>query len=131
VEAPVVSDPVEFAEPALLIRISRLYLPTMSALELYEATRGVWVLGSRREQVRLAMAVFDGEVKEVYEIEGWQPAGTAQYSSRSRTDVERLGRWEFVGAVANSDVRERYLGACVDRYFKRGAQNPITYVGLP
>jgi hypothetical protein len=130
-EDHVESDSIEFIEPALLIRISRLYRPTMSALELYEATRGVWVLGPRREQVRLAMAVFEGEVKEIYELDHWQPAGTAQYSSRSRADVERAGRWEFVGAVANSDVRERYLGMRVERYFTRGAQNPVTYVGFP
>lgn len=126
-----ITDSMEIAEPALLIRISRLYRPTMTALELYEATRGVWVLGTRREQVRFALAVFDGGVKEVYEVDHWQPTGTAQYTSRSRADVERRGRWEFVGKLANSAVRERYVGMRVDHYFMQGAQNPITYAGFP
>jgi hypothetical protein len=40
----VVSDPVEFAEPALLIRTSRLYRPTMSALSSTKrrAASGYW-----------------------------------------------------------------------------------------
>jgi len=39
---------VEVTEPALLIRISQRYRDGMASDELYEATRGVWVIGERR-----------------------------------------------------------------------------------
>lgn len=63
--------PVSITEPALLIRINRLYRHGMTAQELYEATRGVWVLGPRRMKARLAFAVFDRIVREVYRIDSW------------------------------------------------------------
>ena len=53
-------------EPTILIRINQFYRQGMSGKELYEATRGVWKVGIRREKVRIAMAVFKGFVKEVY-----------------------------------------------------------------
>ena len=54
-------------EPALLIRLTDSYRPGMSDVALYEATRGVWRIGPRREGARLALAVHDGLVKEVYQ----------------------------------------------------------------
>ena len=45
----------------------------MSSQELYEATRGWWVVGERRKNVKLAFAVFDGVVREVYVVDEWQP----------------------------------------------------------
>jgi hypothetical protein len=46
--------PVEIIDPVLLIRINRLYGENMSTHELYEATRGTWVLGRQRERARFA-----------------------------------------------------------------------------
>ena len=119
---------VTIDEPAILIRIKQLYRPNMPAHGLYEATRGVWRLGPRREKVRLALAVFDGIVREVYEIAHWQEAGSTSYSSRPQKDVKLPGRWEFTGHVAAREIREKYIGRSVAAYFKRGQQNPIVYV---
>jgi hypothetical protein len=63
------ATPVAVEVPALLIRINRLYRHNMTALELYEATRGVWILGARCTKAQFAFAVFEGVVREVYEIE--------------------------------------------------------------
>ena len=120
------AEPVEVTHPALLIRVNRQYRHAMSADELYEATRGVWKLGPRREEARYAMAVFRGVVKEVYEIQTWHAAGTTRYATRS--DVEVPGRWEFLGAVAPQEVRSAYLDRNVRSQFKPGAQSPVTYV---
>lgn len=120
--------PVEVQEPALLIRINRLYRHTMSASDLYEATRGVWRLGDRRTGARYALAVFEGVVREVYEIDTWHPAGSTPYVSRPRADVDVSGRWEFTGRVANEAVRAKYRGRSVAAYFKRGQQSPVVYV---
>lgn len=120
--------PVEVTEPTLLIRISRQYREGMSEQELYEATRGVWKIGERRNGVQLAFAVFEGVVREVYEVEAWHPAGTTPYSTRPVEDVKVPGRWEFTGRRASEDLRERYVGRSVASYLTPGSQNPVTYV---
>lgn len=116
-------------DPAVLIRVPQAYQPGMSGLALYEATRGVWKIGPRRDTVRYALAVHQGVVQEVYEISHWQPAWTTPYKVRKFENTGVPGRWEFVGHVAAEPVRGRYLGKSVAHYFKRGAQNPITYAG--
>lgn len=100
----------------------------MSDEELYEATRGVWKVGPRREEAKYALAVHDGIVREVYEITEWQPAGTTPYSTRNEDELPLEGRWEFVGGLAAPEIRQAYIGASVSDYFQRGQQNPITYV---
>jgi hypothetical protein len=73
--------PVTVEIPALLIRINRLYRHNMTPQELYEATRGVWKLDARCTKARYAFAVFEGLVREVYEIESWHPAATTPYTT--------------------------------------------------
>jgi uncharacterized protein len=63
-----IAKPVDIEEPVLLIRPNQRYKHGISAKELYEVTRGIWVLGPRREGVTYAFAVFEGIVWEVYEI---------------------------------------------------------------
>ncbi len=43
---------------AILITINKLYRSNMTPLELYEATRGIWVVGPRRNRAEYAMAVY-------------------------------------------------------------------------
>ena len=118
---------VDISEAAMLIRIPRLYRPGMSDVSLYEATRAAWVVGPRRNDADLALAVVRGIVLEVYEIDRWQPAGTAHYKDRS-PDAGWRKRWEFVGSVAAEPVRTRYLGGSVAHYFPRGNRSPVRYV---
>lgn len=120
------AEHVDIVDPVLLIRINNLYRRGMSDLELYEATRGVWKLGTRREKARLAFAVFESVVREVFEIQSWHPAGTLPY--RTRNDAQGSGRWEFEGEVAGAAIRNRYTGKSVERHFARHSQNPIRYV---
>lgn len=122
------AEPVEVTDPALLIRINQLYRHGMSKRELYEATRGVWKLGERRDRARIAMAVFEGVVREVYSIGSWHRGGTLTYSTRAAEDVDAPDRWEFRGRVAPEPVRSRYLYRSVAAYFKRGQQSPVVYV---
>jgi hypothetical protein len=120
------AKPVVVREPALLITINRLYRSGMSPLELYEATRGVWVVGPRRDKAELALAVYQGVVREVYRIRAWHPAGTLAYQTRSDFRSDDVGRrWEFEGEIAG-DVRDQYI----DRSVGKGGQNPIRYVNV-
>ncbi len=121
--------PTEVVHPAILIRINRLYRHGMSEHDLYEATRGVWRVGGRRAGARYALAVFHSVVREVYSIESWHPAGSFPYQSRAASEVTIAGRWEFVGSIAPAEVRSLYLERSVEKYFRAGAQSPITYVG--
>jgi hypothetical protein len=118
---------VKIAEPAILIRVNRLYRPEMTAEELYEATRGVWKLGPRRNAARYAFAVYQTVVRQVYEIHSWHPAGTTPYSTRTPEDVSLPGRWEFTGTVA-ATLSALYSNASVETYFPAHSQNPIAYV---
>ncbi len=70
------SGAVVIADSCTLIRINQLFRPGMSSDELYEATRGIWKVGSRRSGAKFALAVFRGVVWEVYEIGAWYAAGT-------------------------------------------------------
>jgi hypothetical protein len=94
---------VQVSEPAILLKIDVLYRPEMSDEELYDTTRGVWKAAPpRRNQVRFALAVVGGIVKEVYAVESWHHANTTLYRS-GRADVglpEYARRCEFTGSVA-------------------------------
>lgn len=124
------AEPVTVTHPALLIRINQLYRHNMSPHELYEATRGIWKLGTRREGATFAFAVFEGVIREVYAIHSWHPANTTPYTTRQEELAERdvEGRWEFVGEIAPDEVRAKYVGKSVHSYFKRGQQGPFHYV---
>jgi hypothetical protein len=122
------ATPVEVDEPALLIRINRLYRHNMTPQELYEATRGVWKVGPRRTKVKYAFAVFEGVVREVYAIESWHPAATTPYATRDASQLKTAGRREFIGRVADAAIRQAYVGRSVSRHFPPGLQNPVVYV---
>ena len=121
------AKPVTVDVPALLIRINRLYRHNMSAQELYEATRGVWKLGRRCERAKYAFAVFEGVVREVYEIQSWHPAATTPYATRDASQLTTNGRLEFIGHVAEA-VRDRYVDGSVAAQFRQGLQSPVVYV---
>jgi uncharacterized protein len=122
------AKPVSITEPSLLIRINQLYRPGMTALALYEATRGIWTCAPpRRDNARFALAVYQGVVREVYKIHSWHPAGTLQYQTRSPEDVMAPDRCEFSGTVAEQ-LAPKYRGGSVEQYFSQGARLPFTYV---
>lgn len=121
--------PVKVKEPAILIRITQMYRPHMPPVELYDATRGVWTVGPQRERAKFAFAVFEGIVREVYEIQQWLPGGSTLYTRPSET-VAIPGRWEFVGRLAPESLRRRYIDRDVSEYLTAGARNPIRYVNL-
>lgn len=117
-------------EPALLIRISRSWHDGLSEQELYEVTRGVWKAGERREHIELAFAVGGGVIREVYRVRSWHPAGTTEYLTRTREEIDIDGRWEFVGELAEEPIRQRYMGEDVSGYFTQGSSNPIQYLNV-
>lgn len=121
--------PAKVGEPSVLIRINQLYRYTLTPVELYDATRGIWVVGEKAERAEFAFAVFHGTVREVYRITAWLPSEST-FSTRDPQGYGEPGRREFVGVVASDDVRRRYVDRSVAHYFSPYSQNPIRYVNL-
>lgn len=120
---------VDITEPTLLININKNFRYGITPMELYDATRSSWKLGKKREAVRYAMSIYRGIVREVYEVSGWVPGGWSIRGDDLKGRRDRLkGRWEFVGVVAEDEVRKRYVAKSVAKYFKKGAQNPLMYL---
>ncbi len=117
-------------EPAILIRINQLYRYGMTDVELYDATRSAWRVGRQRKQVKLALAVFEGVVREVYAIAQWLPAGSTFNLRKDGRGITARERWEFVGTIADERIRSRYRDRYVGHLFTQGAQNPISYVNV-
>ncbi len=118
------------SEPALLVRIAKLYRPGMTPQQLYEATRGVWKLGPDKDAAEYALSVAGGVVREVYTVGSWHGAGTTAYATRPLAEVSIAGRWEFSGKVAPASIRDKYLGKSVAHYFSKGNASPVNYVNI-
>lgn len=123
---------IDVTDPALLIRINRQFKYGMSPEALYESTRGIWVIGERRNRAKYAMAVYAGIIREVYEIKSWHRAGTTRYLTRDQSELAKQEnkRWEFIGHVASETERSRYVGGSVAHLFLAGQQSPIVGIGL-
>lgn len=118
----------QISEAGLLIRIPRLFNEQMTDEALYEATRGIWRIGSRRSGATYAFSVARGIIREVYVIDEWFPAGTTPYATRTFAPSETKGRHEFLGRLAPNTIRDKYLGQSVAHYFPKGAQTAFMYV---
>jgi uncharacterized protein len=123
-------EKAEFVHNCILINVAQKYRPNLTALELYDATRGIWSMNPQIHAVEYALCVHDGIVREVYKVAGWFPAGST-FTSRPDLQGSLTGkakeRWEFVGNLAEEEVREKYLLRNVHDYM-HGQTNPICYV---
>jgi len=113
--------------PVMLIDIQERYHEGITALELYEASRGAWRVGSRREAANYAFAVAGEMVREVYEIHSWHRAGTTPYRIKPFDSFVVDGRWEFVGKLAPEAIRSKFKGKSVGGCFSKSQQNQVAY----
>lgn len=127
------AKPVKITDPVILIRVNQLYRHGMPASELYDITRGVWVLSAARaSKMKYVFAVYEGVVREVFEPEKWMPALTTKYPTRNDLVPEDAkGRIEFIGKVAPEAIRQKYLLGDVTAYTKVSLQAPCLYVNEP
>lgn len=107
-------------EPMILITINRLYKRNMTSLELYNATRGNWVIGERRQKAQYACSVANGIIRAVYKIDKWESVIT------NDTKQKQNKRWRFEGIIAEN--LGHYVSCSTVNYTKIGAQNPIRYI---
>lgn len=119
----------EIDVPAVLLNLNRQFDRALTKEQLYERTRGFWVMNpDKHPNVRYAIAVAYGVIREVYQIERWErlPVGKIVESELRRIDTsdrKATVRYAFVGSVA-TDVRERFVYKSLpDR-----SQNPVRWV---
>ena len=125
-----------FIQPTILLKLNKTFRYAMveegaterDKRELFEATCGFWGVGkSNREQVKFAMAVYDGVIQEIYNVEGWQPGGTHDYEI-IRVNEDHSDNWEFCGHRCEDDaIRQMYAGKSVKHLFKRGFAGSFLY----
>ena len=122
IDACIEDEILEVTEPAMLIRINELFRDDMSAGELYDATRSSWKVSlDRANNVRYALSVYKGIVREVYLVKAWQEADPTAHEKNK-------GRFEFIGDIAEDAVRDKYKLKSVKHYFKKGNVNPFMYL---
>ncbi|MEE3487743.1 MAG: hypothetical protein VZT48_06530 [Bulleidia sp.] len=111
----------------LIIKINKLYKKDMTAVQLYEATRGYWRIDVKHaDEAEYVLSVAHGTVVEVYEPLAWAQAGTTAMETRGPSkDPEH--RYEFTGSLAPEELRNKYIGRSVKGLFKFGAVSPVTY----
>jgi len=115
--------------PAVLLNLNRQFDRALTAEQLYQRTRGYWVMNpSRHPGVQYAMAVAFGIIREVYKIDAWstQAVGEIVESDLRRIDSAETKspvRSSFTGSVAR-DIRERFVGKSV----ASKAQNPVRWM---
>ncbi len=104
-----------FTAPTAIFIINTAWRPDMDDDEVFEATRGHWLVGARsRDAIEYAMGVAFGVVRGVYRVDGW-------YRS---TQPGESKRWGFNGTDAPE--MEQFVGTSVRHLVPtRGAQNPV------
>lgn len=122
------ADEVKVTDNVIAITINKLFYSHITEEELYEATRGIWKLGERRTKAKFAFAVFQGVVREVFEINQWHQSGTLKYNTRDSSKFKEMKRWEFDGKIADDCIRNKYIKKSIRNYITQGSQNPIRYI---
>lgn len=112
----------------ILIRINKTFRYSLSPIELYDITRSSWKIDPKKHQPEYAFAVYNSLVQEVYKITTWLPDSSTFNTKNNDSNEKRPERYEFVGIIADKEIREKYRFKNIDSYFKKGNQNPIMYV---
>ncbi len=110
----------EYEEPDLkyiIIKINNRVLEERGN-DIYETTRSAWKVNlGKVSDYKYCLSVLNGVVKNVYHIQGWQPAHSAT-----------PGRYEFYGEEAKSEIRELFVNKRIPaKYRKKGMASPVLY----
>ena len=117
----------DVSEKVLLIKLSKTFRYNMSEIELYDYTRGIWIIGeNKRNQIDYVFCVYDGIVQETYKVVNWFPGGSTFSVRNDKKEWKKMERWEFVGNISN-EMRKKYRHKSVDHYFPKGSRNPVRY----
>ena len=124
------AEPVVVQHPTIAFKLNATFRYGLDPIKLYDFTRHSWKLSERRNNAKYAFAVYQDVVQEVYTVEHWLPQNSTLNTKipEEITDHEiNADRWEFVGNIAPTDIRQRYLHKNISEYMKSN-QNPVTYI---
>lgn len=112
-----------FAEPTMVIKISRAYKDGMNPDEILEVTRKWWRINPKTaNKTTLVLAVANGIVKGAFRRNGmWQKDTTGEHD----------GRYCFDGRIAEDSGSRWFLNKPIAGLFPKGASNPIRYFAIP
>ena len=128
IHAKYAANPVQISEPAILFKIQRNFRYGMTPAELYDVTRGIWNLKEQRCcKAKYAFAIYDNVIQEVYAISEWLRAGETFTSREDLQGVSGSKKLEFVGKIADEEIRSKYLNKSVGGAFTPRARNVFTY----
>jgi len=120
------SKKAEITEKVLLIKLTDSFRYNMDPMDLYDYTRGIWIVGKKREEVDYVFAVYDGIIQETYNVLKWFKGGKT-FSNRVDIDAwKKRQRWEFIGSISEK-MRKKYRYKSVEHYCSLGNRNPIRY----
>lgn len=116
-------DSLIITDPAVIIRISATYDPSMSPSELQQAALGDWSISlDKARKVRFAYVANKGKVLAVYAITGCHETNS----------VNKLGKKRIRFEGTNCAIRTEDVGRSIRHYFPkgRGAANPVKYLNI-
>lgn len=112
----------------ILIRINKSFRYSLTPIELYDITRSSWKIDPNKHKPDYAFSVYNSLVQEVYKISAWLPDNSTLNTLQKTMFGQRPDRYEFVGVIAEEEIRNKYRFRNVGFYFKQGNQNPVMYV---
>jgi hypothetical protein len=113
------AKPLEQLEDGcVIININRKYRRANGPMDIYEATKQMWVISDKRiPSIKYVLSEYRGFIVEVFEVD---PSGWYKIP-----DENGRMRWGFTGKQAEPGFRAKYLNRAIEK--KRGAANPITF----
>lgn len=119
------AEVAEFHHPMLAITINR----SAAEKSAYEGVRYAWKLDIKRAQkAEYVLAVINGLIVGVFKPKRWLSATPENFPG---TDAPREGRTGFEGSEAPEEIGRLYVRKRLpDEYRKRGAVNPVRYIGI-
>ena len=110
----------EYTEPNfkyMMIKINQSVLEERNN-DLYETVRSAWRINlNKAKQYKYCLAVVDGIVRNVYNIDGWQEDHRAE-----------TGRYEFYGHEASKEIKDIFVNMRIpEKYRKKGMASPVLY----
>lgn len=114
-------DLESITDPVVIININKKYKDTKNkATSVYAATKEAWVISEiKRNEVKYALAEFQGIIINAFEISHWYSVETDNNSNNNR--------WGFEGKDAPENIKQKYVNKSIMFAKKRGAANPIRF----
>ncbi|MDO4300852.1 MAG: hypothetical protein Q4D26_05615 [Clostridia bacterium] len=103
---------------AIAVKINHTYRADMTDSELYDTARTAWEIDKEKRSIlKYALAVYNGEIIDVFEVAAWLDAGTTLNTVNTEDKIVNAEkRSEFVGKFAEDEIRNKYKGKALTEF---------------